>query len=271
MSERTKRFTDELDRLIEEGEMLHTALQFQFYTDEVTSILIKECDGDALRAAKYIKTLPDFRVTYQKWYSEGQAVVKQLLPDRLRDFVSYYEYTKVRKSVTFENYMVRDYLQSLQITAYDGEIVVNGSAAIPEFLQQLNIVRAAKGILDSRLMDLKAIVQADVFDSEIESAEALRKSGYLRAAGAICGVIIEKHLLYVCENRKIFVKKKNPGISDLNQLLKDSDVTDVPQWRYVQHLADIRNICDHAKGREPTSDDIEGLISGTTKILKTIF
>jgi len=150
-------------------------------------------------------------------------------------------------------------------------VIADGYAAIPEFTQQLNMVKAAKVALGSKLMDLKAVLQADLFDTELETAAALAKAGYLRAAGAICGVVLEKHLRHVCEVHGITIRKKNPGISDLSQMLKDADVTTVPQWRFIQHLADIRNICDHAKGREPTKEEIEDLVAGTEKVLKTIF
>jgi hypothetical protein len=84
-------------------------------------------------------------------------------------------------------------------------------------------------------------------------------------------VVLEKHLHHVCEIHSIKILKKNPGISDLSQLLKDAGVTDTPQWRFIQHLADIRNISDHAKGREPTKDEISDLVAGAKKILKTVF
>ncbi|MDQ6432855.1 hypothetical protein RB623_02160 [Mesorhizobium sp. LHD-90] len=150
-------------------------------------------------------------------------------------------------------------------------MVVDGSAAIPEFEQQLNMIKAAKSTLGSTLMDMRSILQADLFDTEVESAEALAKAGYLRASGTICGVVIEKHLLHLCELHDIKISKKNPGISDLNQSLKDADVISIPQWRFIQHLADIRNLCDHAKGREPSKEEIADLVAGTEKVLKTIF
>jgi hypothetical protein len=219
----------------------------------------------------YIDKLPQFREKYQKWYSEAQAVVKQVLPDRLEDFTSYFEYPKPRKEISFQNYMIRDYLQGLKITRHGSEVIVEGSSAIPEFVQQLNIVKAAKETLTSTLMDLKAVLQADLFDSELDSARAPAKAGYLRAAGAICGVLIEKHLSHLCDVHAVTVRKKHPGISDLNQLLGDNSVTTVPQWRFIQHLGDIRNLCDHAKEREPTKEEIEDLVAGTEKVLKTIF
>ena len=142
----------------------------------------------------YIKKLPNFKLEYQAWYSEALAVVKQVLPDRLQDFKSYFESPRVRKGITFQNYMIRDYLQGLFITRGIDNEIVDGNAAIPEFQQQLNIVKAAKGILRSSLIELTSILQADLFDSEVDSARSLSKSGYLRAAGAVCGVVIEKHL-----------------------------------------------------------------------------
>ncbi len=270
MSERTKKFADELERLVVQGHKLHMAIQHECYAEKFEESLRKISDNDE-KVETYLKNLPDFRTDYQKWYSEAQAVVKQVLPDRLSDFLSYYEYPRVRKTISFKNYMVRDYLQGLRITGAYDEVKVDGSAAIPEFVQQVNIVEAARATLESRLMDLKAVLQADLFDSEIETAGALAKSGYLRASGAICGVVIEKHLRHVCDTHKITIRKKNPGISDMNQLLKTAGAVTVPQWRFIQHLADIRNICDHAKGREPTKQEIADLVAGSQKVLKTYF
>ncbi len=226
--------------------------------------------GDEDKLDGFLKNLPNFRASYQKWYSKSQAVIKQILPDRLSDFVSYYEYPRVRKNTDFQNYMIRDYLQGLRVTRVGGD-VVDGSAAIPEFRQQLNMIQAAKDSLESTLMDLTAVLQADLFDTEIETAGALAKAGYLRAAGVICGVVIEKHLSHVRETHNLKITKKTPGIFDLAQLLRAPGVITVAQERFIQSLADTRNICSHAKGREPTKDEITELVEGTGKVLKTIF
>lgn len=270
MSEKYEKFSKALDDLINEGDMLHMAMQFDCYGDAFVEGARKQLGEE--KADKYIKSLPDFKTKYQGWYSEAQALVKQVLPDRLTDFQSYYEYPRVRKDTSFQNYMIKDYLQGLRVTrGWEKEVVVDGSGAIPEFVQQLNIVKAARQKLDSALIDLTAILQADLFDSEIASSRGLAKAGYLRAAGAICGVVIEKHLQQVCDAHSISIRKKNPTINDLNQLLRDKEVTTVVQWRFIQHLADIRNLCDHAKGKEPTKEEIEDLVSGAEKILKTVF
>ncbi|WP_299739907.1 hypothetical protein [uncultured Roseobacter sp.] len=141
MSEKFKRFEKALDALIDEGTQLHMAMQLDCYGepffDKAKEQLSKK-KADAL-----IKDLPNFNDRYQGWYSEAQALVKQVLPERLSDFQSYYEFPRVRKDITFQNYMIKDYLQGLRITrGWEKEVVADGSSAVPEFVQQLNIVKA---------------------------------------------------------------------------------------------------------------------------------
>ena len=272
MSEKTKKFERDLDHLIKKGDKLYDAILYDCYGEEFVQLMTKDLGND--KVASYIKKLPSFKQEYQAWYTEALALIKQVLPDRLNDFNSYYEFPRVRKEITFQNYMIRDYLQGLQITrpsGFEDEIVADGKAAIPEFQQQVNIIKAAKSTLESSLINLTSILQADLFDSEIDSARALAKSGFLRAAGAICGVVIEKHLKQVCQNHGIVIRKKNPTISVFNQALKDNNSITVPQWRHIQLLADIRNLCDHDKEKEPEKNELDDLISGTDKVLKTIF
>ncbi|MGR9449627.1 hypothetical protein [Rhizobium leguminosarum] len=268
MSEKSNKFSKELELLIVEGDQLHTALQYSCKPKQFREAFGKVLDQEKLEIV--IKSLPNFESKYQSWYSKAQGVVKQILPDRLNDFNSYFEYPKARKEIDFENYKIKDALKGLVVSLH-GVVKTDASAAIPEMAQQVNILRAAKDALDSRLVEIRSILQADLFDSEVESAHALAKAGYLRAAGAVCGVVIEKHLTEVCNAHGLSVKKKNPGISDLNQLLKDNGTIDVPKWRFIQHLADIRNLCDHAKEREPTKEEIDDLVTGTQKVLKTVF
>ncbi len=109
-----------------------------------------------------------------------------------------------------------------------------------------------------------------MFDPD-HAAEELAKKKFARASGAIAGVVLEKHLAQICENHQVKNSKKHPTISDLNELLKGADVIDVPQWRFIQHLTDIRNLCDHNKARDPTSDQVSDLLAGVRKLTKTLF
>jgi hypothetical protein len=263
------RYKADLAALIKRGEQLSSALQRYAFEDEFDE-MAKEQFGE--KAEAYLKSMPEFTKDYQAWYSEAQRLIKQLLPDRLADFVRHYEKPKPRKDIDFENYRIEDALQGLTITrGYEKRKVVGAEGAIPHFDQQMAILRSVEARFESSLFDIRQLVQADLFDSELSAAEELLKHKFTRAAGAVAGVVLEKHLAQVSSNHNLKVAKKNPGISDLNELLKAEGVIDVPQWRFVQHLGDIRNLCDHSKAVEPSVDQVKDLIAGVAKITKTVF
>jgi len=263
------RYKADLAKLISLGDSLHMSLQSRCQPTEFNAAVESQL-GE--KAKKFLASLPDFGSEYQRWYSEAKALIKQLLPDRLDDFVRHYEKPRPRKSISYESYRIEDCLQDLRVTRFGGEeVVVETSAGIPHVRQQLAILKAVEARFESSLFDIRQLVMADLFDSELDAASELAKHKFLRAAGAVAGVVLEKHLVQVCGNHSIKITKKNPGISDLNELLKSSNVVDVPQWRFVQHLADIRNLCDHDKTAEPTAEQVDDLVKGVAKVVKTLF
>lgn len=268
MTDKWKKFKEEIDRLIRLGEELETAINFEVNRDELVPDLVEELGVEGFEY--YVHNLRNFTREYQAWYTEGFATVKQLLPDRFEDFANFYECPRVRKDITRENYVIRDYLQGTSFTVGPGSMFPAGRAAIRSFIQQLNIVRTARSTLESSLVNFTAILQADLFDSEVDTAAALKKAGHLRAAGAICGVVLEKHLHQLCINHKLKITKKKPTLSDLYSVLKDHEVIATPDWRSIQHLADIRNLCSHDKGIEPTEEQLEDLLTGTKKVIKKV-
>lgn len=93
----------------------------------------------------------------------------------------------------------------------------------------------------------------------------------MRAAGALAGVILERHLQRVAINHEIKISKKNPTISDLNDPLKVDGIYDIPTWRKIQLMADIRNLCSHQKDSEPNKEQVVELIEGVSTIIKSVF
>jgi hypothetical protein len=267
-----ERFKADIERLVQQGELLEYAMGYEAdkkaFVEQVQSVFKKKSDADDL-----LKKLPNFKVEYEAWYSESLALLRQLLPERVANFISFYEKPKARNAVTYGEYFIQDYLQGLRVTRHGSEVVVDSKAAIPQFQQQLAIVKAASRRFESSLFEIRQLVQADIFDNEIAAARELLRSKFLRAAGAIAGVVLEKHLLQVCDDHSVKVAKKNPGIgdlNDLNELLKAASVIDIPQWRHISMLGDLRNLCVHNKKKEPTDQQVSDLIDGTDKILKTI-
>ncbi|EIE1072655.1 hypothetical protein LCV93_004688 [Salmonella enterica] len=207
---------------------------------------------------------------YQSWYTKACRVIEQIIPERLNEFVNLYQGDPKRKEVTYMNYSIYDYLIGLRSTK-GAQVVASRKSALPKMETQWHILSSASEKFDSALFDIKEILQADIFDTELDTAKELNKKGFVRAAGAVTGVVLEKHLFHVCNLHKLKTKKAHPSISEYNQLLKDNDIIDTPNWRFIQRLGDLRNLCDHHKEKEPTKSDAEELITGTEKIIKTVF
>lgn len=210
------------------------------------------------------------RIKYQVWYTKSELVIKEFLPTRYKEFIGCYK-TEKRKEYDCSNYCIYDYFTGIYVTRGGKELFNCKDIAMTNFSLQLTILNALRENLDSILFNIIENIECEIFDNELESAKKLLKNKFLRAAGAICGVVLEKHFSTVLKHHDLTINKKEPCISDYNDLCKKEKIYDIINWRFVQHLGDIRNLCDHNKGREPTKEEVEELIEGTDKVIKTIF
>ena len=250
----------ELTELINEGiDILVTE------AEEKSKKVKKEEKGDSQ------KPLPTI-MRYQSWYTKALPVVRQLIPERYQEFQEQYKLEKRKNSeINYLTYTISDYLLSLSVSLR-GEEVVNPLIAFQsKFQHQIAILRSARDRIDYILADIQGVLQAELFDSELEAADELLRKGHLRAAGALAGVTLESHLSRISSNHNLKITKKNPTISDFNDELKNNNIYDVPDWRFIQRLGDIRNLCVHFKERDPTKEEVGELIEGVQKVIKTIF
>lgn len=165
MKEVTKKIRQELDTLINKGLELRRNLT---------------------------KDRMQFMSQYHEWYTRSLPVVRHLLPDRLAEFERLYHLDK-RKHIDVSTYTIEDYLQGLGLTRGLEELDV-GAITSSKLANQVLILRSAASRLDDILSNIQGILQADLFDSEIDAARDLKKNGHLRAAGAVVGVVLESHL-----------------------------------------------------------------------------
>lgn len=222
--------------------------------------------------ARENKNLPDFEDDYQSWYSEAKLLIKQLLPDRLDDFKRLYEQPRSRDIISPVGYSIEDCLLGNVTFNGKGTVVTGQRNAIRNFQQQLSIVKGLYRRFESSLYDIRLHLQAELFDDELEAACYLLKNRFLRAAGAMAGVVLERHLKQVCINHDVKLpKKKHLTISDLNEALKQENIIDTADWRRIQLLGDIRNKCDHDKDFEPNESEVLELIDGVKKVTQSLF
>jgi hypothetical protein len=206
-----------------------------------------------------------FEDDYQKWYTEALSLIRQLTPDRVAEFEHLYKGDGKRREINASSYCIQDWLNGIRSPTHafpERKMFDDFAITSMRFKTQKEILEATAQRFESTLFDIRQIVQADLFDSELDEARELVKHGFLRGAGAIAGVVLEKHLAQVAQNHSVQVRKQHPTISDLNDALKNAGVVDVPGWRGIQRLGDLRNLCDHNKNREPNAAELAELIGG---------
>ena len=218
------------------------------------------------------KDVISFGTAYQDWYTRTLPLVRDLAPDRFPEFRGYYEVDAKRKFIGPVSYVLQDFVNGVGPapdpfgkTSFD-----HWQAATARMLNQVQLLVSLSSRIDSVLSNVEGHLLADIEDRELKAAAVLSKSN-LRAAGTVAGVVLERHLGQIASNRGITIPKKDPTIGDLNELLKKAGVYELPTYRKIQFLADIRNVCCHNKGREPTAEEVRELLNGVGGIIKTVF
>ena len=106
------------------------------------------------------------------------------------------------------------------------------------------------------LLSLKQLVQAEVFESELEQAEELLKSGYKLASAVIAGVVLETALRDLCSNHSITHGK----LDTMNSQLAKAGVYNKLQQKQITAIADIRNSAAHGKPELFSEQDVQNMI-----------
>ena len=247
--------------------ILFTACSAGLSVSEVVNLKLKDVDSDRMQLC----------IQCSKGKKERYITLSPVLLDILRAYISACKTRPIK--YLFESpqpgiaYCVRSAQKVFQNAKSFAGIRKEVSFHVlrHSFATHLNILKSIERRFESSLFDIRQLVQADLFDSELDAAKELNKNRFSRGAGAVAGVVLEKHLGQVSLNHNLKITKKNPSISDLNDSLKSSEIYETPTWRKIQHLGDIRNLCDHNKDREPKKEEVEELILGVEAIIKTVY
>lgn len=138
------------------------------------------------------------------------------------------------------------------------------TSSLTKFKELKAVFKATKDDFDGGyLSSYKSIVQAEVFDSELEQAYELLKSGYYVAAAVICGVVLETTLRELCDQQGISHGKMDKMNSDL---AKAGVYNKIVQKQITAH-AGLRNSAAHGDQSEFTQQDIEQMLPAVEQFL----
>ena len=266
MSKSKEHIKRELEYLYEYGNMIliDEAIKYKKIPKETENI-IKNKPSYQEYKNKNLSLLS----SYQDWFTKSYNIVRQILPDRHQEFYDLYK-TEKRKSIDSLTYTISDYFLGLVVKKGSEEIVDRISIFSSKMYIQISILEACLKLIDSKLENIEELLQYELFENELQAAQNLLNKKYIRAAGVLAGVTLETHLLKVCKFHNIIFRKQNPTISDFNEELKKLEIIDLPTWRLIQRLGDIRNMSAHSKEREPTPDEVMDLIRGVEKLISEI-
>ena len=249
--------TVDLEDLVREGHDLKLAILVQKKPERIKEKLPKE-------RKKKLSGM-DVVAAYKPWYDKSRIVISRLLPEKQDEFKSYCQHPLIRGDHVGFSRRLDESLRS-HVTGEDATGLVSGYHLLET---QCEILEQAKLNFDLFVAKSQQALHADLLDSMLCVARDFYENGDSRAAVAMAGVVLEQHLRIVLKAHSVRMRKKNISINDYAFVLKDKGIAEFPIWRTVQRLGDLRELCRRVD--EPKKEDVEELINGVDKIIKTLF
>src|ERR1700730_10114699 len=102
MTTNLAQYKSDLEKLLKLGDTMRKDLMLRHLINEGTisseqKVLARQLDGT-------------FEASYQKWYTESAAVIRQLIPNRLAEFEQLYKSDGKRREVNAMTYCIQDWL-----------------------------------------------------------------------------------------------------------------------------------------------------------------
>ncbi len=137
--------------------------------------------------------------------------------------------------------------------------------------QALGILRSAKEDYEQGfLLDVRTLIEAEVFDDFLEQGAHLLDSGYFQPAAVVIGSVLEDGLRKLCARQGIELSTK-PKLDTMNAALAKSGVYSKLTQKRVTALADIRNRAAHGEWDEFTHVDVETMLRDVRQFMLTHF
>lgn len=117
------------------------------------------------------------------------------------------------------------------------------------------------------LFELRALIEADVFDDFLEQAEHLHSAGYHPAAAVIAGCVLEDALRRLSHKYSVKLSPK-PKLDQMNADLAKAGAYSKLVQKRVTALADLRNKAAHGEWNDFNSSDVDEMIKGVRRFVE---
>lgn len=113
------------------------------------------------------------------------------------------------------------------------------------------------------LNTVRNLIQAEVYESELEQARELLDAGYSLAAAVIAGVVLETTVRNLCTEHGISHGK----LDKMNADLVKANVYNVLQQKRITAMAGIRNAAAHGDADKFNAGDVKGMIDDVERFI----
>ena len=204
---------------------------------------------------------------YQSWYSQVHHIVRIQHPSRLEDLERLYSVNPEASAMSFGT---RGLYYGMQTYVQDAD-PDHRPAFVSGLEQQRGILLAVPNIIVLRVLEVAALVTADLVQGELAQATLLLESGFIRAAGAVAGVALEAHLkLLHDQSSPPLAYGDKDTIVPLATRLRKAGVISLGAEKQCIAMADTRNTCDHKKKQDPTEEEVQELIDDVDRFTKRV-
>lgn len=134
-------------------------------------------------------------------------------------------------------------------------------------LELIAVFRAAQEDYEGGyLHSVRSLVQAELFDTELDQARELLKGGFKLAAAVIAGVVLETSLRQACADAGI-----EPGsLNRMNAELSKAGVYNVLMQKQITALGEVRNKAAHGEAEEFNERDVSDMIASVERIVSEL-
>lgn len=127
------------------------------------------------------------------------------------------------------------------------------------------VFRAAREDFEGGYLSaIKSIVQAELFDSELDQARELAKNGFILAAAVVAGVVLETTLRELCDRQSLSHGK----LDRMNAELAKAGVYNKLVQKRITALADLRNSAAHGHADQYTAQDVVDMIRDVERFVR---
>ena len=129
-----------------------------------------------------------------------------------------------------------------------------------QIAQLIGILQSAKDEIQAGfIFKIKYLLHADFFNSIVDQAEDLLRTGHKIPSAVLGRIVIEQWLKDEAEKAGIPINETDKA-AVVNDRLKNEKIFSIPRWRQVQSFLDIGNSAAHGRPDDFADDDVRRMM-----------